>query len=55
MRFNGTWEKVMARISLQNQGQWIVGSMMPLMYDQFTDGMEQYCYKWNDASAYKWL
>ena len=29
--------------------------MMPLRYDQFTDVMEQYCYKWNDASAYKWL
>ena len=25
---------------------------MPLRYDQFTDVMEQYCYKWNDASAY---
>ena len=34
----------MACISLQNQGQRIVGSMMPLRYDQFTDGMEQCSY-----------
>ena len=37
-------KKFMACINLQNQDQRQVGSMMPLRYDQFTDGIEQRCY-----------